>query len=91
MRMHTLEFFLVNMSHLITPCEGLAFFDFFELVMPDLGDACLEIGRSLRKVQKIHLKVCATKQEMICVSQMVYYLYGVLCPAFDSVLVHKKT
>jgi hypothetical protein len=41
-----------------------------------------EIGRSLRKIQKITLKVCAKKQELICVSQVVYYLCGVLYAAF---------
>jgi hypothetical protein len=37
-----------------------------------------EIGKSLRKIQKITLKVCAMKQELICVSQMAYYLCEVL-------------
>jgi hypothetical protein len=41
-----------------------------------------EIDMSLCKIQKITLKVCAVKRELICVSQMVYYLCGVLCPAF---------
>jgi hypothetical protein len=41
-----------------------------------------EIGMSLCKIQKITLKVCAMKQELIYVSQVVYYLCGVLCPAF---------
>jgi hypothetical protein len=42
----------------------------------------IKIGMSLCKIQKITLKVCAMKQELIYVSQVVYYLYGVLCPAF---------
>jgi hypothetical protein len=37
------------------------------------------IGRSLRKIQK----GAATKQELICVSRVFYYLCGVLCPAFN--------
>jgi hypothetical protein len=41
-----------------------------------------EIGMSLCKIQKITLKVCAMKQELIYVSQVVYYLCGVFCPAF---------
>jgi hypothetical protein len=41
-----------------------------------------EIGMSLCKIQKITRKVCAMKQELIYVSQVVYYLCGVLCPAF---------
>jgi hypothetical protein len=41
-----------------------------------------EIGKSLHKIQKIALKVCAIKQELICVSQMAYYLCEVLCLAF---------
>jgi hypothetical protein len=41
-----------------------------------------EIGMSLYKIQKITLKVCVMKQELIYVSQVVYYLYGVLCPVF---------
>jgi hypothetical protein len=41
-----------------------------------------EIGMSLCKIQKITLKVCVMKQELIYVSQVVYYLCGVLCPAF---------
>jgi hypothetical protein len=41
-----------------------------------------EIGMSLCKIQKIALKVCVMKQELIYISQVVYYLYGVLCPAF---------
>jgi hypothetical protein len=42
-----------------------------------------EIGRNLHKIQKIPLKVAATKRELICVSQVVYYLCGVFFPAFD--------
>jgi hypothetical protein len=41
-----------------------------------------EIGMSLSKIQKITLKVCTMKQELIYVSHVVYYLCGVLCPAF---------
>jgi hypothetical protein len=41
-----------------------------------------EIDMSLCKIQKITLKVCMIKQELIYVSQVVYYLYGVLCPTF---------
>jgi hypothetical protein len=67
----------------MTPHEGLAFFIFFELVMPDLGAAFREIGRSLRKIQKISSKVYATKREQICESKVVHYLCGVLCLAFD--------
>jgi hypothetical protein len=37
------------------------FFDFFELVMPDLGALSHEIGSSLGKIQKIPPKVCAMK------------------------------
>jgi hypothetical protein len=75
--------FLATRSHIVTPREGLAiFFDFFELVMLDLGAASHEISRSLRKIQMIHSKVCAMKREQICVSQVVYYLYGVLCATF---------
>jgi hypothetical protein len=40
-----------------------------------------EIGMTLCKIQKITLKVCAMKQELIYVSHVVYYLCGVLCPA----------
>jgi hypothetical protein len=53
-----------------------------------------EIGRSLRKIQKINLKVCAMKQELICVSQVVYYLYGGVVPSFSfavSVAASQKT
>jgi hypothetical protein len=33
---------------------------------------------------RIYLKrFCASKQELICASHEVYYLYGVLCLAFD--------
>jgi hypothetical protein len=41
-----------------------------------------EIGMSLRKIQKITLKVYVTKKELICVPHVVYYLCGVLFPAF---------
>jgi hypothetical protein len=43
-----------------------------------------KIGMSLCKIQKITLKVCALKQELIYVSQVVYYLRRVLCPAFHK-------
>jgi hypothetical protein len=33
------EFFPAPRSHKIMPREGLVFFDFFELVMPDWGPA----------------------------------------------------
>jgi hypothetical protein len=36
-----------------------------------------EIGRNLWKIQKIPPKGTATKRELICVSQGVYYLCGV--------------
>jgi hypothetical protein len=36
-----------------------------------------EIGRNLHKIQKIPPKAAATKRELICVSQVVYYLCGV--------------
>jgi hypothetical protein len=42
-----------------------------------------EIGRSLRKIQNIPSKSAAMKRELIYVSQVVYYLCGVLCLAFD--------
>jgi hypothetical protein len=42
-----------------------------------------EIGKSLHKIQKITLKVCPTKRELIYVSQVVYYLCGMLFPAFN--------
>jgi hypothetical protein len=42
-----------------------------------------EFGRNLHKIQKIPPKAAATKQELICVSQVVYYLCGVFSPAFD--------
>jgi hypothetical protein len=41
-----------------------------------------EIDMSLCKIQKITLKVYAMKKELIYISQVVYYLYGVLCPTF---------
>jgi hypothetical protein len=46
---------------------------------PDSG----EIGRSLRKIQNISSKASATKQELIWVSQVVYYLCGLFFPTFD--------
>jgi hypothetical protein len=42
-----------------------------------------EIGRNLHKIQKIPPKAAATKQELICVLQVIYYLCGVFSPAFD--------
>jgi hypothetical protein len=42
-----------------------------------------EIGSNLHKIQKIPPKATATKRELICVSQVVYYLCGVFSPAFD--------
>jgi hypothetical protein len=45
-----------------------------------------EIDMSLCKFQKITLKVYALKQELIYVSQVVYYLRRVLCPAFRKPL-----
>jgi hypothetical protein len=48
------------------------------------------IGRSLPEIQK----GAATKQKLICVSQVVYYLCGVLFPAFNFAflyLANKKT
>jgi hypothetical protein len=42
-----------------------------------------EIGRNLHKIQKIPLKAAATKRELICVSQVVYYLCGVFSSPFD--------
>jgi hypothetical protein len=41
-----------------------------------------EIGRNLHKIQKIPSKAAATKRELICVSQVAYYLCGVFSPAF---------
>jgi hypothetical protein len=41
-----------------------------------------KIGRRLRKIQKITLKVWVMKKELICVPHVVYYLCGVLCTAF---------
>jgi hypothetical protein len=35
-----------------------------------------EIGRSLRKIQNIPKNDAAMKRELICISQMVYYLCG---------------
>jgi hypothetical protein len=43
------------------------------------------IDRSLRKIQNIPLKGATTKRELISVSEVVYYLSGVLCLAFDFV------
>jgi hypothetical protein len=42
-----------------------------------------EIGKNLHKIQKIPPKAAARKQDLICVSQVVYYLCGVFSPAFD--------
>jgi hypothetical protein len=42
-----------------------------------------KIGSSLREIQNILTKGSAIKRELICVSQVVYYLCGMLCPAFD--------
>jgi hypothetical protein len=42
-----------------------------------------KIGRNMRKIQKIPSKAAATKQELICISQVVYYLCGVFFLAFD--------
>jgi hypothetical protein len=50
MQTHISEYFLAIRSYLMTPHEGLVFFIFFELVMPDLEVASHEIGRSLRKI-----------------------------------------
>jgi hypothetical protein len=56
----------------MTPRADLALFMiFFELVMPNLGAASHQIGTSLRKIEKIHPQVCATKRELICISQVV--------------------
>jgi hypothetical protein len=44
-----------------------------------------EIGRSLRKIQYIPPKAATMKQELICVSQVVYYVCGVFFLAFDFV------
>jgi hypothetical protein len=41
-----------------------------------------KIDMSLCKIQKITLKVFTMKQELTYVSQVVYYLCGVLGPAF---------
>jgi hypothetical protein len=35
-----------------------------------------KIGRSLRKIQNIPLKVATTKWELICISHVFYYLFG---------------
>jgi hypothetical protein len=37
MQMHTLEFFLANRSHLMTPRKSLAFFGFFNYLCPIWG------------------------------------------------------
>jgi hypothetical protein len=50
-------------------------------VQTHLGSS--EIDISLRKIQNISTNGAATKRELICVSQVVYYLCGVLCLAFD--------
>jgi hypothetical protein len=55
---------------------------FFKLIMPNLGAASTEIGKSLRKIRKIPPKVCESKQELICVFQVVHYLCDILCPTF---------
>jgi hypothetical protein len=58
------------------------FFEFFWISYGRFGGAASDkIGRILRKIQKIHPKGCTIKWELICESQMVYYLYGALCPA----------
>jgi hypothetical protein len=44
-----------------------------------------EIGRNLHKIEKIPPKAAATKRELICRSQVVYYLCVVFSPAFDFV------
>jgi hypothetical protein len=41
-----------------------------------------EIGKNLRKIQKIPPKAAATKQELVCLSQGVYYLCGGVFPSF---------
>jgi hypothetical protein len=41
-----------------------------------------KIGMSLCKIQEITPKDCAMEQELIYVPHVVYYLCGVLCPAF---------
>jgi hypothetical protein len=51
------------------------------------------IDRSLHKIWNIPLKGATTKRELISVSQVVYYLSGVLCLPSDFVfryLPHKK-
>jgi hypothetical protein len=45
--------------------------------------ASSEIGRILCKNQNIPPKAATTKREMICVSQVVYYLCGAFFLAFD--------
>jgi hypothetical protein len=42
-----------------------------------------EISRNLHKIQKIPPKAAATKRELICVSQVVYYLCGGVFPSFQ--------
>jgi hypothetical protein len=42
-----------------------------------------EIGRNMHKIQKIPSKAIGTKRELICISQVVYYLWGVFSLAFD--------
>jgi hypothetical protein len=39
----------------------------------------IEIGRSLHKIQKMTPKVCVTKRELICVSQVVYIICVECC------------
>jgi hypothetical protein len=67
----------------MTPHEGIAFFDFLELFMLDLVPASKKIDRSLCKIQKIPPKVCASKRDLIYVYNMVYYLRGMSCLAFE--------
>jgi hypothetical protein len=42
-----------------------------------------KIGRSLRQIQNIPPKGAATKRKLLYVSQVVNFLCGVLCPAFN--------
>jgi hypothetical protein len=76
----------------MTPRKYLAFFDFFELVMPDLGAASRKIGRSFRKIQKIPSKVCAMKRADMCIPAGLLFMRGVL-PSFPfavSVAISQK-
>jgi hypothetical protein len=43
----------------------------------------LKSAGTCAKFKKNTLKAAATKQELICVSQVVYYLCGVFFPSFD--------